>query len=55
MMMIKTKNQMMTSDVQVEDGPEKSEHEYEHSCHDSSYMMSTLSPKILVISRSLKY
>ena len=31
-------------DVQVEDSPEVSEHESEQSCHDPSYMMSTLSP-----------
>ena len=31
-------------DVQVEDSPEESEQESEHSCHDPSYMMSTLNP-----------
>ena len=33
-------------DVQVEDSPEKSEHESGHSCHDPSHMISTLSPQI---------
>ena len=42
-------------DVQVEESPEESEHESEHSCHDPSHMLSTLSPKILVISQPLKY
>ena len=42
-LMIKTKNQMTyRQDVQVEDSPEESE----HSCHDPSHMMSTLSPQI---------
>ena len=41
-------------DVQVEDIPEESEHESEHSCHDPSQMMSTLSPQILFISWPLK-
>ena len=31
-------------DVQVEDSPDRSEVEPEHSCHDPSHMMSTLRP-----------
>ena len=41
-------------DVQVEDNQEESEHESEHSCRDTSYMMSTVSPKFLVTSQPLK-
>ena len=38
--MMKTKNQLTNrQDVRVEDSPEESE----HSCHDPSLMMSTLS------------
>ena len=33
-------------DVQVEDSPEESEPESEHSCHDPSHIMSTLSHRI---------
>ena len=33
-------------DVQVEDSPKESEPESEHSCHDPSHMMSTLSHQI---------
>ena len=40
-MMIKTKNKM----TQVEDSPEESEYESEHTCHDPSHTMSTLSPQ----------
>ena len=32
-------------DVEVEDSPEESKHESEHSCHDPLYIMSTLSPQ----------
>ena len=32
--------------VQVEDSPEESEHESEHSCHDPSCMMPILSPHL---------
>ena len=32
-------------DIQVEDSPKESEHESEHSYHDQSHMMSTLSPQ----------
>ena len=50
-MMIKTKNhEFDRQDIQVENSLAESE----HSCHDPSHMMSTLSPKILVVSRSLK-
>ena len=33
-------------DMQVEDSSEEFENESEHSCHDPSYMMSTLFPQI---------
>ena len=33
-------------DVQVEDSQEESEDESKHSCHDKSYMMSTLTRQI---------
>ena len=36
---------LTAKDAQVEDGPEESE----HLSHEPSYMMSTLSPKILVL------
>ena len=44
LMMIKTKNQYDADcqDVQVGDSPEESEHSY----HDPSHVMSTLSPQI---------
>ena len=34
-------------DVRVGDSPVESEHESEHSCHDTSLVMSTLNPQFL--------
>ena len=58
-MMIKTKNMMTLIAKIFKDIPEESEHEFEHSCHDPSHMMSTLCPQIcvpkfVVISQPLK-
>ena len=46
--MIKTKNQttLITKMFRLKIAQKESEHEFEHSCHVPSHMMSTLSPQI---------